>query len=73
MNSMERVLVRSIRGEEIENTDIESVLQHASGELDKHLIGQLEQLHNIGTDCECRSIFSFSQALEIFRKICRKL
>jgi hAT family C-terminal dimerisation region len=69
MNSMERLLVSSIRGDEIQQGDIEAVLQHSEGELSTQLVGELAQLkHIIRTDDERRMISSFAMVLAVLRK-----
>jgi len=36
MNAMERLLVLSIRGEELSAADVDTVLQHSAGDLDSN-------------------------------------
>jgi hAT family C-terminal dimerisation region len=71
MNSMERLLVSSMRGEQSQQGSIEAVLQHSKRELNIDLVGQLVHLKNIvTTDAVRQSISSFATALQILRKEC---
>jgi len=66
---METVLVQSCRGEDPLLRDIESILMHASGDLDKDLVGQLSQLRNIPMSTEERNgMTSFSDILKLLKK-----
>ena len=47
MNSMERLLVQSCRGESVKDEDLNDVVQHSVDDFDRDLIGQLQQLCNI--------------------------
>lgn len=69
MHCMETVLVQSCRGEDPLLRDIETILVHASGDLDKDLVGQLSQLRNIPMSTEERNgMTSFSDILKLLKK-----
>jgi len=66
---MERVLIHSIRGEELSQVDVNIMLNHAAGDLDRQLLSELQQLrHIVTTDTERQSVSSFALALDILRK-----
>ena len=69
MNAMERLLVLSIRGEEVIAADVDTVLQHSAGDLDSNLLTELQQLRHITTtDAQRQSVSSFAMGLDILRK-----
>jgi len=69
MNAMERLLVLSIRGEDLHTEDIDTVLEHSQGDLDSNLLSELQQLRHITTtDAQRQSVTSFALGLDILRK-----
>ena len=69
MNSMERLLVHSCRGESINDEDLNVVLQQSAGDFNHDLVGQLGQLHNIPMpDHERMEITCFAQVRSILKR-----
>ena len=69
MNSMERLLVQSCRGESVNDEDLNVVLQHSVDDFNRDIIGQLEQLRNISMpDYERIEIKCFADVRSLFKK-----
>ena len=69
MNSMERLLVHSCRGDTVNDEDLNIVLQQSAGELNHDLVGQLEQLRNIPMpDHERMRIKCFAHVRSLLKK-----
>ena len=69
MNSMERLLVHSCRGDTVNDEDLNIVLQQSACELNHDLVGQLEQLRNIPMpDHERMRIKCFAHVRSLLKK-----